>query len=449
MEASTIAKHPVHRVANLIPDEDQHILNMTVDEARRRLLADDPTAVLDIHGSFALVAREGERVRLARSLSRPLRYFLAKEAAGPLLVVADRIDSIHRFLEAEGYANQFHPTYTRMAPAHHVTEIALVGCPDPNPRHARFFTPAMADLPPDLDLIGERYVEAALAEVHAWLDSVPPEEPLGVLFSGGLDSGALLLCLHDALLQRQGSPARLKAFTLSVAGGGDDAAQARRFLRDTGLEFLLEEIDGSAEALDPRAAVAVIEDYKPLDVECATVGLALLAGIRARYPRWRWLFDGDGGDENLKDYPIEENTELTIRSVVSNRMLYQEGWGVDAIKHSLTYSGGLSRGCVRGHAPARRHGFHLVSPFTAPSVIAVAEGIPFDELSQGSHERLYALKGEVLSRGVRQVLGRELPVFPKRRFQHGAMRGDAFGAVFASEAVRYRDYFLAQYAARV
>ena len=58
---------------------------------------------------------------------------------------------------------------------------------------------------------------------------VPPDEPLGVLFSGGLDSGALLLCLHDALLQRQESPARLKAFTLSVAGGGDDVAQARRF----------------------------------------------------------------------------------------------------------------------------------------------------------------------------------------------------------------------------
>ena len=193
--------------------------------------------------------------------------------------------------------------------------------------------------------------------------------------------------------------------------------------------------------------MAVIEDYKPLDVECATVGLALLAGVRARYPRWRWLFDGDGGDENLKDYPIEENTELTIRSVVSNRMLYQEGWGVDAIKHSLTYSGGLSRGCVRGHAPARRYGFHLVSPFTAPDVIAAAEGIPFDELSRGSHERLYALKGEVLGRGVRQVLGRELPVFPKRRFQHGALADAAFDAVFG-DPDRYRGYFLAQYAPR-
>ncbi len=61
--------------------------------------------------------------------------------------------------------------------------------------------------------------------------------------------------------------------------------------------------------------------------------------------------DGDGGDENLKDYPIEENPELTIRSVVNNPMLYQEGWGVGKIKHSLTYSGGLSRSYARTYAP--------------------------------------------------------------------------------------------------
>ena len=150
--------------------------------------------------------------------------------------------------------------------------------------------------------------------------------------------------------------------------------------------------------------------------------------------------DGDGGDENLKDYPIEENSELTIRSVVNNRMLYQEGWGVESIKHSLTYSGGFSRGCVRGYACAREYGFEGFSPYTRPSVIAVAEAIPFAELTQGSHERLYALKGEIVARGIRSVLGLEMPIFPKRRFQHGSVsaergratvpagRGDATGA---------------------
>ena len=96
----------------------------------------------------------------------------------------------------------------------------------------------------------------------------------------------------------------------------------------------------------------MLEDYKSLDVECAAMGLLLCKGIRERYPDWRHLADGDGGDENLKDYPIEENPELTIRSVVDNLMLYQEGWGVGRIKHSLTYSGGLSRSYVRTYAPA-------------------------------------------------------------------------------------------------
>ena len=109
----------------------------------------------------------------------------------------------------------------------------------------------------------------------------------------------------------------------------------------------------------------VLEDYKPLDVECASVGLLLHRGIRERYPEWRYLLDGDGGDENLKDYPIEENPELTIRSVVNNLMLYQEGWGVGKIKHSLTYSGGLSRGYVRSYAPARRLRLRGLQPLHA------------------------------------------------------------------------------------
>ncbi len=432
----------VPRVVNLIPEDDQEILNMTLEAAMRLLALDDPRAILQIKGSFALVSVDGQRVRLARSLNRPLRYFLAKAADGPVLVVADRIDAIQQFLHDEGYGNQFHPSYTRMVPAHNVTEIQLVGCPDPNPTYHRFFDPPRATLPPDPEAIGRAYLEALRAEVALWLDFVPRDEPIGVLFSGGLDSGTVLLTLHDELLARGQSAARLKAFTLAVDGGGEDLSQARQFLRQTGLEFLAEEIDVASSTLDPKEAVAVIEDYKSLDVECATMALALLRAIRERYPDWRLLVDGDGGDENFKDYPIEENAELTIRSVVNNRMLYQEGWGIDAIKHSLTYSAGLSRGCVRGYAPAKRHGFSVFSPNTAPAVISVSEAIPFAELTQGSHEKLYALKGDLLSRGVHQVLGRELPAFPKRRFQHGAMSANSFQRHFAADDSQYRNHFL-------
>ncbi|NUQ20641.1 MAG: hypothetical protein HOQ09_06740 [Gemmatimonadaceae bacterium] len=260
-------------------------------------------------------------------------------------------------------------------------------------------------------------------------------------FSGGIVSGAILLCLYKLLLNEGISPARLKAFTLSIDGEGEDARQAAEFLRRTNLEMLGEIIDIPASALDTRRAGAVIVDYKPLDVECAAVNLALLAGIRERCPGWRLLVDGDGGDENLKDYPIEENSELTIRSVVNNRMLYQEGWGVESIKHSLTYSGGYSRGCVRGYACASAHGFTDFSPYTRPAVIAVAEAIPFAELTQGSHERLYALKGEIVSRGLRQVLGVEMPVFPKRRFQHGALSSGRASRLFPQGEALYRRQF--------
>src|SRR5437764_13412140 len=151
------------------------------------------------------------------------------------------------------------------------------------------------------------------------------------------------------------------------------------------------------------------------------MALALCRGIRRRYPEWRLLIDGDGGDENLKDYPIEENPELTIRSVLNNSLLYQEGWGVNAIKHSLTYSGGQSRGYARTYAPLALNGFIGLSPFVCPAVIAVAEAIPFIELTGWDRQRLYDLKGQVVAAGIKAVTGLGMPVFPKRRFQYGAM----------------------------
>ena len=432
---------PISRVVNLIPADSQRLWSVDESEARNRLLASNVDEVLSLEGSFALVAQDGERVLLARSLDRPMRYFLAKATDGPVLIVAERIDDIARELSKRGWLDQFHPSYTRMVPAHHVTTLRLVGCPDPNPVHRRFFDPPRGTLPQDFDVIGSRYIEALYGETRRWLAVQDPAAPIGVPFSGGIDSGSVLLCLYKALLEGGQSPARLKAFTLSIDGGGEDARQAREFLRRTTLEMLGECIDVPSSTLDPLRAVAVIEDYKPLDVECAAANLALLAELRERYPDWRLLVDGDGGDENLKDYPIEANSELTIRSVVNNRMLYQEGWGVESIKHSLTYSGGYSRGCVRSFACAREYGFDGFSPYTRPSVIAVAEAIPFAGLTQGSHERLYALKGDVVSRGVRAVLGIDMPVFPKRRFQHGSVAPEALATLFPQSEARYRRQF--------
>lgn len=436
---------PVSRVVDLLDPSLNRIRNTDVHEARRRVLERDSDGIRAIHGSFALIAVDGITVRLARSLDRPMRYFLAKLKNGPALYVADRMDTIREALERDGLAGQFHPTYTRMVPAHYVVELTLVGCPDPDPTYTRFFTPLAAALPPDLDEIGRRYIGALSNEIGDWLQEVDerggPGAPIGVAFSGGIDSGSVLLLAYHAMLRLGMSPARLKAFVLNL-GGGPDVEQARAFLSATGLSYLLEEIDASPDDLDIDDTLRVLEDYKPLDLECASMGLLLCRGIRERYPDWTYLLDGDGGDENLKDYPIEENPELTIRSVVDNPMLYHEGWGVGRIKHSLTYSGGLSRSYVRTYAPARRFGFESFSPYTRPDVIEVSEGIPFASLTRYDVPTLYALKGEVVRRGVRSLTGIDMPAYPKRRFQHGAVPEHVLRARLGKNASRYRQAFL-------
>jgi len=436
---------PVSDFVSLLDYNNNVIFNMTPEEVTAAVISGDASRVRQIDGQFAIVEKVGQQVFMARSIGRPMRYFLAKQVSGPLLIVAERIDEIYAYLETKGLHHQFHPSYTRMVPAHFVVRVEVIGCPDPNPVYTRFFEPKRNSLTNDLDKIGKAYMEALANECQKWLMSIPADEPVGVLFSGGIDSGSVFLVLYHLMLKLGMSPQRLKAFTLSV-NNGPDAAQAHEFLDQLGLSMYLEIIDVPKAAIDYKAAIKIIEDYKPLDLESATMAMALCKQIRSLYPEWKYLADGDGGDENLKDYPIAENTELTIRSVLNNMMLYQEGWGVDKIKHSLTYSGGQSRGHVRSYAPCRLFGFKGLSPYALPNVIEVAEGIPFIQLTDWSEDALYALKGEIVSRGIKALTGMEMPVFEKRRFQRGAVQEGSFDQLFPQSEMEYRSYFHSLYA---
>ena len=436
---------PIQRLVDLVDPDANVLLNLSPAEAAAAVASGDPERVRGIDGQFAIVQKRGHVVRLARSIGRPMRYFLAKHADGPCLIVAERIDELWNHLHREGLDEQFHPSYTRMVPAHYVVEIALVGCPDPNPIYTRFFTPRRNQLRADLDEIGRAYIGALRDACAQWLDQVDPHEPIGVLFSGGVDSGSVFLTLYSLLLTRGQSPARLKAFTLSVDGQAADADQALRFLDQLGLSMFLEPVDVGLEAIDYRDAIRVIEDYKPLDVQSAAMAQAVCRGIRTRYPDWRYLVDGDGGDENLKDYPLEDSHDLTIRSVLNNALLYQEGWGVEAIKHSLTYSGGQSRGHVRSYAPGRALGFRGFSPYALPNVIAVAEAIPFVELTEWDPARLYGLKAKIVRRGIEATTGLTMPSFPKRRFQHGIVDNARLSAMFPATDAAYRAAFFSRY----
>lgn len=408
----------VERLVDLCGPAEEGLVGATLAEVHEAVRAGDVGRLAATDGHFAAVARDGRTVRLARTLGRPLRYFVAKMFHGPFLIVADRIDRLYDYCCREKIAWQFDPFYTRMVPAHYLVEIDQVGCPDPNPRYRRFFDPPIGQEPADPDALGARYVRAAYEATRAWIARLPEREPIGVLFSGGVDSGSVFLLARHALRELGRDPALARAFTLDL-GGGRDAEQAERWVRALGLEDQWERIALPDARPDLEEAIAVIEDYHPLDVECAAVSLLLLKEIRRRYPAWRCLLDGDGGDENLKSYPLEDS-DLTLASVLKNPLLYHEGWGIEAIKHSLTYSGGLSRSYVRTFAPARRLEFASFSPYTTRSAIAAALAVPFEVLVQGNPERLYGLKARLVRAGVERLTGIAMPVFPKRRFQEGA-----------------------------
>jgi asparagine synthase (glutamine-hydrolysing) len=48
---------------------------------------------------------------------------------------------------------------------------------------------------------------------------------------------------------------------------------------------------------------------------------------------------------------------------------------------------------------------------------------------------------------VRSVLGLEMPVFPKRRFQHGSVSADQVPRLFPQNEARYRRHFDSLHAA--
>ena len=90
----------IERVVDLTDPARNVIFNMTIEEARRLVASGDAAAVRRIDGDFALVATAGVHVLMARSIGRPLRYFIAKRSEGPALIAADRIDAIYGYLKA-------------------------------------------------------------------------------------------------------------------------------------------------------------------------------------------------------------------------------------------------------------------------------------------------------------------------------------------------------------
>ncbi len=80
-------------------------------------------------------------------------------------------------------------------------------------------------------------------------------------------------------------------------------------------------------------------------------------------------------------------------------------------------------------------GFEAFSPYTLPNVIEISEGIPYIDMTDWDHNKLYDLKGQIVAAGVKAVTGIEMPVFPKRRFQHGAVSKNNFKKHFPEKEI--------------
>ncbi len=390
----------------------------------RALKSVDSSTLNSIDGHFGIVLEDNNKVKLARTIGVILRYFIAKIDNEFCVVVSDRIDKIYEFCKEHGIADEFDPYYTRMVPAHYLVEIDLAS--ECKITYRRFLSDPKEKLPANVETIGKIYIQAVYDEVKKWLTHiVPKDEMVALMFSGGIDSTAILLLLVHAFKELGRGLNNLRAFTLSVDGGGTDLEHAREIVEKFKLQHLWEVISLSSDKLSVEDAICTIEDYHPLDVQCATACLRTAEGIRARYPELLYLTDGDGNDENLKSYPVEDSN-LTLEDVISVPLLYQEGWGIDHVKYNLTFSNGLSRSYIRSYAVDRHYGFKGISHFVAKPVIQIASAIPFRELVQGSKERLYQLKGDITKAGVKSITGFEMPIFPKARFQRSSMSEDVY-----------------------
>ena len=71
----------IERVIDLTDPGRNVLYDMSPEQARALVASGNPAALRRLNGQFALVASAGEKVRMARSISRPLRPSLQRASA--------------------------------------------------------------------------------------------------------------------------------------------------------------------------------------------------------------------------------------------------------------------------------------------------------------------------------------------------------------------------------
>ena len=259
--------------------------------------------------------------------------------------------------------------------------------PTPTPTYTRFFTPERNALPAGPGRDRPRYVGALADEIAKWLATpFPNASPIGVCFSGGIDSGAVFL----VVLPRDAAPRavtrRGSRRSRCRSAAATDLAQARRVPRAARPGLFLEAIEAAPSAVDPFEAVRVLEDYKPLDVECAAMALALCRGIRAALsrvalpPRRRRRRREPQGLSDRGEPGADDPQRRRQPDALPGRLGRRADQALADLQRRPE-----PLATARTYAPLRRFGFEGFSPFTRPAVIEVAEAIPFAALTRRRH----------------------------------------------------------------
>ena len=232
---------------------------------------------------------DGITVRMARSMDRPMRYFLAKRHEGPALL--RRRSHRHAAARARrrrpgrAVSSELHPhgagPLRRRARARRLSRSGSRPTRASSRRRA-------ARCPPDLDEIGRRYIGALADEIAKWLTAIDRSAiATGAdrrRFSGGIDSGSVFLVdlSHDAAARpvagaAQGVRAESRRRTRRRAGARvsrrrrpvavprgdrrdapDDLDVERDAARARGLQAARRRVRGDGPAAVPRASASAI-----------------------------------------------------------------------------------------------------------------------------------------------------------------------------------------------
>jgi asparagine synthase (glutamine-hydrolysing) len=231
---------------------------------------------------------------------------------------------------------------------------------------------------------GSTFSRLDAAWLHA-LEALAPDEPLVVLFSGGVDSGLLAWELRTR--------AELRLTTVGLAGSADLSA-AGGGARLLGLPW-----DASVVAPDDvqRMARQVAEWEGPLTLTERSIETALALAV-GRAPRGA-LVCGQGADELFLGYSHYRGLDPSAaaqRADQDLRQLQQVAW-------------------PRSERVARRLGRELRAPYLDPEFVAVVRSIPVEARLPGDRPK-GLLRRWALHRGLPALVAER----PKKALQYGS-----------------------------